>query len=114
MCPHPNIDLGKAIGRFMILSHLQRNKTLLPNDRVHLLGTASPIEFGMYKNMPFIESIDTSNPVMAAIGEIPYTKMGLHAKPLANMNNFQSIDIESINTDLVKYNIEMFKQINGF
>jgi hypothetical protein len=34
-------------------------------DRVHLLGTASPIEFGMYKNIEFIESIDTSNPIMA-------------------------------------------------
>lgn len=113
MCPHPNKDLGKAIGRYMVLSNFQNNKTLLPNDRVHLLGTASPIEFGMYKNMPFIESIDTSNPIMAAIGEIPYTKMGLYMKPIANMNNFQSISIESMNVDLVEYNVEMFKTING-
>jgi hypothetical protein len=113
MCPHPNKDLGKAIGRYMVLSNFQNNKTLLPNDRVHLLGTASPIEFGMYKNMPFIESIDTSNPIMAAIGEMPYTKMGLHVKPLANMNNFQAADIESIDVGLVEYNVEMFRTING-
>jgi hypothetical protein len=113
MCPHPNIDLGKAIGRYMVLSHLQRNKTLLLKDRIHLLGTASPIEFGMYKNMPFIESIDTSNPIMAAIGEMPYTKMGLHIKPLANMNKYQDMSIDFVNEDLVEYNVEMFRQING-
>ncbi len=91
MCPHPNKDLGKAIGRYMVLSTFQNNKTLLPNDRVHLLGTASPIEFGMYKHISCIESIDTSNPIMAAIGEMPYTKMGLHMKPIANMNKYQDV-----------------------
>ena len=113
LCPHPNKDLGKAIGRFMVLSTFQTNKTLLPNDRVHLLGTASPIEFGMYKNMPFVESIDTSNPIMAAIGEIPYTKMGLYQKPLANMNKYQDISIDFVNEDLIEYNVEMFRTING-
>ena len=113
MCPHPNKDLGKAIGRYMVLSTFQNNKTLLPNDRVHLLGTASPIEFGMYKNMPFIESIDTSNPIMAAIGEVPYTKMGLHMKPIANMNKYQDVSIDFVDEGLVEYNVEMFRQING-
>jgi hypothetical protein len=113
MCPHPNKDLGKAIGRYMVLSNFQNNKTLLPNDRVHLLGTASPIEFGMYKNMPFIESIDTSNPIMAAIGEMPYTKMGLHKKPSANMNKYQDVSIDFINEDLIDWNVTMFREING-
>jgi hypothetical protein len=113
MCPHSNVDLGKAIGRYMVLSNFQNNKTLLPNDRVHLLGTASPIEFGMYKNMPFIESIDTSNPIMAAINAMIYTKMGLDRKPMANMNNFQDIDIDEINLGSINYNVEMFRKING-
>lgn len=113
VCPHPNKDLGKAIGRYMVISQLYNTKTLLPNDRVHLLGTASPIEFGMYKNMPFIESIDTSNPIMAAIGEMPYTKMGLHMKPIANMNKYQDVSIDLVNEDLVEYNVEMFRKING-
>ena len=113
LCPHPNKDLGKAIGRFLMISNLYKNKVLSDNDRVHLLGTASPIEFGMYHNFKCIESIDTSNPIMAAIGEIPYTKMGLYSKPLANMNNYQNIDIKDVNEDLIEYNIKMFRQING-
>ena len=113
MCPHPNVDLGKAIGRYMVLSNFQNNKTLLPNDRVHLLGTASPIEFGMYKHISCIESIDTSNPIMAAIDAMVYTKMGLDRKPMANMNNFQDIDIDEINLGSINYNVEMFRKING-
>jgi hypothetical protein len=113
ICPHPNKDLGKAIGRYMVIYELYRQNVLSMFDRVHLLGTASPIEFGMYKNMPFIESIDTSNPIMAAIGEIPYTKMGLHMKPLANMNKYQDMSKDFVNEDLVEYNVEMFRQING-
>jgi hypothetical protein len=113
MCPHPNKDLGKAIGRYMVLSTFQNNKTLLPNDRVHLLGTASPIEFGMYKNMPFIESIDTSNPIMAGIEGIPYTKMGLDSKPTANMNNFQDKPITEDQMKFIEHNVINFRQING-
>jgi hypothetical protein len=113
MCPHPNKDLGKAIGRYMVLSTFQNNKTLLPNDRVHLLGTASPIEFGMYKNMPFVESIDTSNPIMAALEGGVYSNMGLGSKPTANMNNYQTIPIEEVSEVVLDYNIKMFRQING-
>jgi len=113
LCPHPNTDLGKAIGRFMAISTLYKNKTLTDFDRVHLLGTASPIEFGMYSNFKFIESIDTSNPIMAAIGEMPYTKMGLNSKPIANMNKYQDVSIDFINEDLVEWNVEMFKTINN-
>jgi hypothetical protein len=113
LCPHPNKDLGKAIGRFITITTLYKNKLLSDFDRVHLLGTASPIEFGMYHNFKCIESIDTSNPIMAAIGEIPYSQMGLIRKPLANMNNYQDMSIDDINQDLIEYNVEMFRQING-
>jgi hypothetical protein len=113
VCPHPNEDLGKAIGRFIVLSSLYEQKILTKFDRVHLLGTASPIEFGMYKNIECIESIDTSNPIMAAIGEMPYTKMGLHKKPSANMNKYQDVNIDFINLDLIDWNVTMFREING-
>ena len=113
ICPHPNQDLGKAIGRFIAISSLYEQRILSKFDRVHLLGTASPIEFGMYKNIECIESIDTSNPIMAAIGEMPYTRMGLYKKPSANMNKYQDASIDFINEDLVEFNVEMFREING-
>jgi hypothetical protein len=113
ICSHPNKDLGKAVGRFTVISQLLRDKILTDTDRVHLLGTASPIEFGMYKNIKCIESIDTSNPVMAAIGELPYTSLGLSVKPLANMNNYQDISFENVNEELVEYNVRKFREING-
>ena len=113
VCPHPNKDLGKAIGRFTVISQLLKDKILTDTDRVHLLGTASPIEFGLYNGMKCIESIDTSNPIMAAIGEMSYTKMGLQSKPIANMNNFQDMNINDLNVDLVDWNVTMFREING-
>ena len=113
VCPHPNQDLGKAIGRFTFIQNLNDNDQIPTNLRIHLLGTSSPIEFGMYRNIPQIESIDTSNPIMAAIGEIPYHNLGLTSKPKANMNDFQEVGIESININLVEYNVEQFRKINN-
>ena len=112
VCPHPNKDFGKAIGRFTLISDLYKNKFLTNSDRVHLLGTAWPAEFGMYSSFPFIESIDTSNPIMATLDGMEYDKLGIQTKPTANMNNFQDIDVENVNLDLLHYNVRMFREIN--
>ena len=113
VCPHPNQDLGKAIGRFITISSLYESRILTQFDRVHLLGTASPIEFGMYKNIKCIESIDTSNPIMAGIERRVYDDMGLESKPKANMNEFQNKSIGAIQMDLIDHNIKKFREING-
>ena len=63
--------------------------------------------------MPFIESIDTSNPIMAGIEGIPYTKMGLDSKPTANMNNFQDKPMTETQMKFIEHNIINFRQING-
>jgi hypothetical protein len=113
LCPHKNPDFSKAIGRFIVISTLYQEGLLLDSDRVHLLGTAWPAEFSMYRNFPFIESIDTSNPIMASIDGNSYTNMGLNRKPLANMNKYQDVDIDFIALDLVEYNVMKFREING-
>ena len=110
ICPHPNKDFGKAMGRYMVINDLIKDGILSPKDRVHLLGTASPIEFGLYKNIECIESIDTSNPVMAGIEEKMYFDLGLPTKPIANMNNYQNAKEEDIN--VIEYNIRKFREIN--
>ena len=114
ICPHPNKDFGKGIGRFMVISNLLKDNILHPNDRVHLLGTASPIEFGLYKNIECIESLDTSNPVMAGIDKNLYNGLGLTKKPVADMNKYQDISEELIeeNLDYIEHNVQKFREIN--
>ena len=113
LAPHPDKDFGKAIGRYMVLSQMYEDKLLLPTDRVHLLGTANPIEFGLYKNIKCIESIDTSNPVMAGIETRMYHQLGISPKPVANMNKYQDVSKDSIETELIEYNVRKFREING-
>ena len=113
VCPHPNKDLGKALGRLQVISTLYDMKLLLPTSRVHLLGTCVPQEFGWYKDIECIESIDTSNPVMAAVEGIMYDFHGLYSKPKINMNQAQGMPIESIDMDLYHHNMDMFKLINN-
>ena len=113
LAPHPDKNFGKAIGRFIVLSQMYEDKLLSPTDRVHLLGTASPIEFGLYKNIKCIESIDTSNPIMAGIEKRMYSSLGLSPKPIANMNNYQNVNIDSIEPELIEYNVRKFREING-
>jgi hypothetical protein len=113
LAPHPDKDFGKAIGRFMVLSQMCEDKLLSPSDRIHLLGTASPIEFGLYKNIKCIESIDTSNPIMAGIEKRLYNNLGTSPKPIANMNQYQDVSKDSIETELIEYNVRKFREING-
>jgi hypothetical protein len=113
VCPHPNKDLGKALGRLQVISSLYDTGILLPTSRVHLLGCCVPQEFGWYKDIKCIESIDTSNPVMAAIEGTLCEFYGLHSKPKVNMNQAQGIPIEVIDMDLYHHNMDMFRLINN-
>ena len=109
---HPNKDLGKALGRLQVISSLLEEGTLSQTDRVHLLGCSVPQEFGWYKGMDCIETLDTSNPLMAALEGIEYPVSGLTEKPKANMNNYFDIDRKDVNFNLVHFNTLTFKKIN--
>jgi len=109
--PHINKDLGKALGRLKMISILYSNGVLLPTSRVHLLGTACPIEFSLYKGIKCIESVDTSNPIMATIDGIKYNELGTHSKPKSNMNSCLNIDYRNIYMELLEHNVKTFKNI---
>ena len=110
--PHINSDFGKAMGRLWVISSLYKNKIITKKDRIHLLGTAMPFEFKFYEDYPFIESIDTSNPIMAALEGTRYTD-GQHPKPKLNLNATQTWNLEDIDVDLVYYNVIRFRDINN-
>jgi hypothetical protein len=112
ICVHPNKDLGKALGRVYVISTLYKQGILHPNDRVHLLGCQVPQEFAWYRDIECIESIDTSNPVMAALEGIRYTNAGLTEKPKANMNDYLYMLGDQIDYDVLTHNLLKFREIN--
>jgi hypothetical protein len=106
---HPNKNIAKSLGRLEVISKLYKVGTIKSTDRVHLLGCQVPQEFSWYKDMPFIESIDTSNPIMATLDGIQYGHNGLTEKPKSNMNdNFYTTDIDY---NLLDWNLRMFKKL---
>jgi hypothetical protein len=113
ICVHPNKNIGKALGRVYVISTLLKQKVLSQLDRIHLLGCAVPQEFGWYQGIDCIESIDTSNPIMATLEDNMYSVSGLTEKPKANMNDHYNIGIENIDFNLLKANLTLFRYINN-
>jgi len=114
ICPHPNKNLGKALGRIQVISQLFKENIISKSDSIHLLGCAVPQEFGWYSEMSFIDSLDTSNPVMATLDETEYKANGLYHKPESNMNENFHMKKNNINLNLLSRNVRLFRLINGF
>ena len=104
--------LDKALGRINFVKKLL-NDTNFKDIKFHLLGCAVPQEFGWYENNSQIESIDTSNPIMAALEGTFYTKGGLTTKPQANMNNFFNVNPYKVKYEDILKNVKDFRKINN-
>jgi len=108
--PHPNPLVGKMMGRIMTISKMYKSKLIEDNDRVHLLGCALPQEFGYYADFPFIESIDTSNPVIHGLEGVKYKHLGLLTKSSTKIDQIEKeIDTETMYD--INHNLIRFKNI---
>ena len=110
--PHTNADMGKALGRVRFVQGLLKLNQL-KDIKFHLLGCSIPQEFGWYDNNPQIESIDTSNPVMAGLEDTLYSDCGLNSKPKANMNDYFDIDFKKVDYLNIIHNTTKFREINN-
>tara|TARA_Y100000004_G_C8877054_1_gene395916 strand:- start:40 stop:879 length:840 start_codon:yes stop_codon:yes gene_type:complete len=111
--PHVNKDLGKALGRMKFVTTLLEERSNNKYMRYHLLGCSVPQEFGWYRGYHQIESLDTSNPIMAAIDGTLYHESGLVSKPKANMNNHFDTKFKDIDYNVILHNTTLFREING-
>ena len=82
-------------------------------DRIHLLGCSLPQEFLYYQDIKQIESIDTSNPVMAAFDGDIYNHWGLNSKPKTKIDEVMNKEYDSDIYDKIEYNTTQFKRINA-
>ena len=80
--------------------------------RIHLLGCCLPQEFGWYKDLP-IESLDTSNPIMAGREGIKYKAGGLEGKPKVKIDEVIDKTFDRETLDIINYNVVKFREINN-
>jgi hypothetical protein len=110
--PHPNFDKSRALGRVYVINSLLSDGIIHKDDKIHLLGCSVPQEFSWYGPFPDIETIDTSNPIMAALDGVGYKLSGLDKKPKSNMND-SLYKKSQISLTLIDYNTSQFKNINN-
>jgi hypothetical protein len=107
--PHPNPLVGKMMGRIMTISKMYKSNIISKSDRVHLLGCALPQEFSYYADFPFIESIDTSNPIIHGLEGVKYKHLGLLTKSSTKIDQInKKIDTETLYN--INHNLIRFKQ----
>lgn len=111
--PHYHSPTARALGRLKVIIDLCNQEVIDIKDRIHLLGCNLPQEFLWYKAISQIESIDTSNPIMAAIGGIKYEDYGLLFKPKTKIDEVIDKTFDRDTIELINYNINKFKLING-
>ena len=107
--PHPNPLVGKMMGRIMVISRMYKSGVINKSDRVHLLGCALPQEFGYYADFPFIESVDTSNPIIHGLQGVKYNSLGLLTKSSTKIDQIE----EELTTERlydINHNITQFKK----
>ena len=110
---HPNKDIGKALGRLSVISDMIKMDLIGNKDRIHLLGCSLPQEFLYYKGIKQIESIDTSNPIMAAFDGVTYKDWGLDLKPTTKIDEVINKPFDPDVYIKLKHNVYKFKQINA-
>jgi hypothetical protein len=102
-------------GRQYLLNRLLKEKAIDTSKPHHLLGAGLPQEFAYYKEWDWIDTIDTSNPVVHGIKGIRYKEVdgvfGLDTKESVKL--YTMMDSSVANFDDVVYNIAKFKENLG-
>jgi hypothetical protein len=117
VCPHPNKWMGYALGRVQTLTRLLQDGVINIEKPHHLLGCALPIEFMFYRQgFDWLESLDTSSPIVHALLGIGYEPGGLDAKKsikLIELLNTPEPSVATMHT--IKHNIQYFRSyIHGY
>lgn len=103
-----------AKNRRNLIMYLRDRGIINVNKPHHLLGVLLPQEMEYYKEgFEFIESVDTSNPVIHGMLGIRYTNEGLHEKSFIKMCDAINTKVTSDMLRDIMYNINAFAKFCG-
>lgn len=113
LCPHPNKLVSWMMGRVSFLSKMVKDGIIDTSKKHHLLGCGLPLEFQFYngkEEFSWIDSVDTSNPVVAGIKEDAYDyDMGLRHKDSVKLYTLINMDLSEEQRKYVMHNIKYFR-----
>lgn len=104
-----NSDDDYVFGRVYLINKLLNENVINVNKPHHLLGCSLPQEMCFYKHplFSFIESVDSSSPVLHGYEGVFYNKTGLSSKIKKKLIDI--IDKPLKNEDIIEFNIKLFK-----
>lgn len=114
--PHPNKLISWALGRVKLLGDFRKSGVLCEKVRHHLLGCGTPGEGLFYSSgdFDFIDSVDTSNPVLHGCLGIEYNgPLGLTEKNSTKLFTIMNEEINLERWRSVLYNIREFRKLWG-
>jgi hypothetical protein len=101
-------------GRQKLLGEMLNDGVIDTNKPHHLLGCSLPQEFGAYKDFKWIDSVDTSNPVVHGLNGIAYRPYGLNDKVSTKLIDYMDAEVTDTQLAIIKDNITRFKRFcNG-
>ena len=101
----------QANERIKLLKRMVEEEIIDLNLKHHLLGTWQAREFSHYRDYNWIYSVDTSNPVMAALDGDIYGNMGRLNKPKSSFDSVYNLQPEEIDFNLLYKNVDKFREI---
>jgi hypothetical protein len=96
-------------GRIELIKRLVEHNIIRKDIYHHLLGCSLPQEFMLYKDWPFIKSVDTSNPILVGAEGVRYSDSGIDFKPKEKLEHYFEKDLSGQKEDII-FNVNKFKQ----
>lgn len=110
---HPNKWVSFMNGRVWLIAELLKMGVINKNKPHHLLGCSNPLEFSFYKHedFNFIESIDTSSPIVHGMHGVQYEeKIGDWEKVSIKLADLINAKLNDEQLTIIGRNIAKFRQ----
>ena len=100
-----------SVGRPQLLGRMLKEGIINTEKKHHLLGCALPFEFAFYRSEEYswLDSLDTSSPVVHGLLDIPYEPFGIIEKDSLKLADLIRANPNKKQTDIIQHNLLLFK-----